>query len=137
MVCCPYGVFVSVFEPVDPVFGFCIMNHLGVLVARLAVLFMEGMAKVVLLGELVDFVDKFAYFGALLLEVRGPPSFLVTEWFGEGDVFVDDSVEGVLEVFEGCLEFADGVEGVGMGRLLSSIFISLMRLSHSIFCQLY
>ena len=42
----PYGVFVGVFEKVNPVFGFCIMNHLGVFVAGLAVLFVEEMVKV-------------------------------------------------------------------------------------------
>ena len=67
-------------------------------------------------------MGELTYFGALLLEVRGPPSFLIQGWFGEGDVFVDDSVDGVFEVFEGCLEFADGVKGVGNGEFVKINF---------------
>ena len=116
MVYCPYGVFVGVLEPVNPVFGFCVVNHLGVFIAG------STMVEVVSLGEPVDFVCKLAYFGVFLLEVGGPPSFLVRGWFGERDVFGNDSVDGVFEVFEGSLEFADGVEGVGYGEFVEFDF---------------
>ena len=122
MVHCPYGVFIGMLEPVNPVLGSCIANHLGVFIAGSVVLFVEGMVKVMSLGELVDFVGKLTYFGAFLLEVRGPPSFLVQGWFGEWDVFVDNSVDGVFEVFEGCLEFVDGVEGVRNGEFVEFDF---------------
>ena len=80
---------------------------------------------VISLGELVDFVGELMYFSAFLLEVREPPSFLVWGWFGEWDVFVDDSVDGIFEVFEGCCEFVDGVEGVRNGEFVEFDFYIL------------
>jgi hypothetical protein len=72
-------------------------------------LFVERVVKVVSACERVDFASEFAYGGALLFEIGRPPSFLVRGWFGEGYVFVDNSVDGVFEVLEGRFEFGDGV----------------------------
>ena len=83
---------------------------------------MNGVVEVMLLDELVDFVCELTYFGALLLEVRGPPSFLILGWFGEGDVIVDDSVDGVFKNFEGSLEFTGRVKGVGDGEFVEFDF---------------
>ena len=62
------------------------------------------MVEVVPLGKPVDFVCELAYFSAFFLGVGGPPSFLVQGWFG-----MCLSMTWLMEVFEGCLEFADGV----------------------------
>ena len=93
-----------------------------VFVVGLVVLFMNGVVKVMPLDKLVDFVCELMYFSALLLEVGGPPSFLIRGWFGEGDVIVNDSVDGVFEIFEGGLEFTGRVKGVGDGEFVKFDF---------------
>ena len=59
--------------------------------------------------EVVYFTGNFAYLGALLFEVGGPPSFLIWGWLGARYVFVDDLVDSGFEVLEGHFEFRDGV----------------------------
>jgi len=82
------------------------------------VLFVEGVVEVVLSCQFVYFLCELAYFGALLLEGRRPPSLLIWGWFGEGYVFVDDAVECVLEVLERCFEFVGAAEDMRDGELV-------------------
>jgi hypothetical protein len=64
----PYGLFISLFEPVYPVFVLCVSYHLGVFVAKLAVLFVDGVVEIVPLHELVYFSCDLADLRAFLFE---------------------------------------------------------------------
>ena len=46
----PYGLLIGLFEPVYPVFIFCVTDHLSVFVVELAMLFMNGVIEVMLLN---------------------------------------------------------------------------------------
>ena len=50
MVYSPDGLLIRLFEPVYPVFVFCVMDHLSVFVVELAMLFVNGVIEVMLLN---------------------------------------------------------------------------------------
>ena len=63
-----YTVFISMFEPIDPVFSFGAMDHLGVFISEFSVFFMDGVVEIMALNLVVYFSCEFSNFVPLLRE---------------------------------------------------------------------
>ena len=58
----PYTVFVSTFEPIDPVFLFGTTDHLGVFFSEFLMFLVDGVVKIMALDLVIYFSCKFADF---------------------------------------------------------------------------
>jgi len=82
---CPYTFFSfffsAVFEPVDPMFGFCVADHLCVLVAEFSVDLHGWSCRNHVVGVSVyTFRASFAYFRAFLSGVREYHHLFLVRW---------------------------------------------------------
>ena len=62
----PYTAFISVFEPIDPVFLFGITDHLSVFISEFPMFLMDRVVKVMALDLMIYFSCEFADFVPLL-----------------------------------------------------------------------